>query len=93
MNYLRSDYQNRDQSIEQNIFLWRSAHHSNIIKWQMRQSGLKSGGRGPGSKNFGFLGKFSKNLDSFRQFHTQKIDFSGPFPKNLGFFQVISQKN
>jgi len=35
------------------------------------------GGREPGSKNFDFLGKFPKNLDSFRQFHKQKIDFSG----------------
>ena len=40
-------------------------------KQQRRQSGLKPGGRGPGSKNFVFLEKFPKNLDSFRQCHKQ----------------------
>jgi len=53
---------------------------------QRRQSGLKSGGRGPWSKNFDFLGKFPKNLDSFTQFHQKKSIFQGKFPKNLGFF-------
>jgi len=43
---------------------------------QRRQSGLKSGGV-VDSKNFDFLGKFPRNLDSFTQFHKQKIDFSG----------------
>ena len=46
------------------------------ITTQRRQSGLKSGGRGSGSKKFDFLGKFPKNFDFFRQFH-KKIDFSG----------------
>ena len=50
------------------------------------------GGREPGSKNFDFLGKFPRNLDSFRQFHNKMI-FQGKFPKNLGFFQVNFTKD
>src|SRR6218665_2727776 len=42
---------------------------------QRRQSGLKSGGRGSGLKNFVILGKCPKNLDFFRQFHKQKNRF------------------
>src|SRR6218665_3313536 len=49
------------------------------------------GGCGPGSKNFDFLGEFPKNLNSFRQFHKQKIDFSGQISEKFRFFQVISQ--
>jgi len=52
------------------------------------------GGRGPGSKNLDFLGKFPKNFDSFRQFHKQKIDFSGQiFEKFRGFFLGNFTKN
>src|SRR6218665_1837356 len=46
-----------------------------------RQSGLKSGGRGSGSKNFAFL-----NFDFIRQFHIQKIDFSEQICKQFRFF-------
>jgi len=48
------------------------------------------GCRGPGAKNFDFLGKFPKYSDSFRQFHKQKTDFSGQIFETFRFFQVIS---
>jgi len=44
------------------------------------------GGRGPGSKIFDFLGKFLKNVDSFRQFHKQKINFSGQISEKFRVF-------
>ena len=43
------------------------------------------GDRGPESKSFDFLEKFPKNLDSFRQIHQKKIDFSGQISENFGF--------
>src|SRR6218665_851436 len=51
-----------------------SFNNESVMFVQGCQSGLKSGGRGPGSKNFDFLKKIPKNLDSFRQFHKKKID-------------------
>src|SRR6218665_3727023 len=70
---------------------------------QRRQSCLKSGGCGSGSRNFDFLGKFTKNFDFFRQLFSQRIDFlgqisekflflSGNFTKNFDFSRQISEK-
>ena len=58
--------------------------------YQRRQSGLKSGGRRSGLKNFTFLRKIPKNFDFFRQFHKQKIDFSRPISEKFRFFSCNS---
>ena len=58
---------------------------------QRRQSDLKSGGRGPGSKDLDFLGKFPKNFDFFRQFYQKKSIFRENLRK-ISIFKVISQK-
>src|SRR6218665_1142302 len=54
---------------------------------QRRQSGLKSGGRGSGSKKFRFLqANFRKNsITFFRQFYKRISSFAGKFRKILIF--------
>jgi len=71
-----------------------------IIRYQQRQSGLKTGGSWIRVKKFRFFsGNFTKIIDfsgeiseknQFFQVILQKIStFQGKFPKNFDFFQAI----
>src|SRR6218665_3758392 len=64
-------------------------HASSDIVVQRRQSGLKSGGRGSGSKIISsFPGKFPKSFDFSGNF-AKKFDFSRQISEKFRFFRQI----
>ena len=59
---------------------------------QRRQSGLKSGGCGSGSKKFRFFQANFREISIFSGDFTKNFDFSSKFVKKIDVFMQISQK-
>src|SRR6218665_3814020 len=58
---------------------------------QRRQSGLKSGGRGSGSKNFDFCRQISEKFQFFQAILQKNIEFSRQISENFDFFRQLKK--
>src|SRR6218665_3046288 len=58
---------------------------------QRRQSGLKSGGRGSGSKKFDFYRQISEKFQFFQVILQKNIEFCSQISENFDFLQAIKK--